>query len=441
MNDKNLKVVISQREIKSQVSLFVEAPQSVSNKAYFTSLNELTQVLELPGFRKGKVPKEVVEKHYGVGYVSQKAFEKAFYELLNQASIQEKLDVIDVLEITSYELNPQKPLTFNVVVQLKPEIKLGKYKNLKVNAKKILYNKGEFIEMTLKKLVDNFVTFKKTNDGVVSEGDLVSIDFIGTFEDGSEVPGGKAENYQALLDKDKFLPDFVEKLKGTKIKETKEIILKFPENSKEGFAGKTATFKVTINEIEKKIVPEVNEEFATKLGMENLQKLNERITEQMLEIQNNSSQREFENKIVDRIISDSKFEITDNLIEKEIDFILQDIRHECEKSKISWNVFKKDEKNKELMEKAKESAKRRIGIDLVLNSIAQKENISVTKEELESDVSAKVAKMGEKYKYLEKDNYFIKSVEAVLLRNKTLDFLIKHNEPVWEEEVTKLSSV
>ncbi len=436
MSETKLKVNLSKKEAKNHLEVFVEASTEISNKHYMLTLRDISNKIDIPGFRKGKVPREIVEKQVGVGYVSQHAFEGIFYQLLGQAAVQEKLDIVDIVEISSFELLPDKPLTFKVIVELKPEIKLGKYKNLKVKAKKIQYDKKLFIEKTLEKLANNFVSYKKSFDAKLKEGDLVTLDFEGKFEDGTDVPGGKAENYQSILDKQKFLPDFVDKLIGAKVGDTKKVVISFPENYAEGFSGKNATFTVKVNAIEEKQLPVINDEFAKQLSVESLDVLNEKIVSNMIELQESASNRELENNIVQEIVDASKFDLSESMIEKEIIFLLKDVKTQSEKAGVNWVDFIADPKNKALLDKAREAAIKRISIDLVLNAIVKKEGIVVTPEELGSELKARIDQLGEKYNYLENDASFRNTVEMVLLRNKAVDFLLKNNEAVWEATPT-----
>lgn len=435
MSKMNLKVIKTPKEAKHKVELSVEAPQDISEKSYALALKRISQNIDIPGFRKGKAPKEVIEKQVGVGNISQRAFESVFYEILQNVSIQEELDIMEVNQIMSYELLPGKPLTFKVVVELKPEVKLGKYIDLKVKTKKIVYDKEKFIDKTIEKITNNFITFKKLTEGKVREGDLITVDFEGKFEDGTEVPGGKAENFQAILDKEKFLPEFVDKLIGINVGDTVEISVTFPENYATGFSGKKASFKVKINSVEQKILPKVDQEFAKKLGLKDMDEVKEKILAQMIELQNIASQREFENKIVEQVVKNSEYEITPPMLEREVNFLLKDIRVQCERDNISWDTFISDEKNNELIKKAREAAKNRISIDLVLSAIVRKENIKVADDELMKEVKNRVSQLGEKYSNLEKDISFRNTVELVILRNKAIDLLLSKNQPIWEEEV------
>jgi len=440
MTGSNLKVVKTPKDSVNEVELYVEALSEVSDKAYAVAYRNIANNIDIPGFRKGKAPKEVIEKNVGVGYISQKAFEGVFHEILIRAAIQEKLEIVDVVQISSYELMPGKPLSFKATVELKPEVKLGKYKELKVKSDKFEYDKDLFVSKTLDKIVGNLISYKAVSGrDTVKEGDLVELDFIGKFEDGSEVPGGKAENFQVVLEKDKFLPDFVDKIAGIKIGSVKDISVTFPDNDNNEFSGKKATFNVKVHSIQEKVVPELDDELAKKLGLENLEALKSKITAQMTELQEQNNQRSFENNLVDEIIKKSQCDISERMIERESEFLLQDIKKQCESSGMSWDDFKKDEKNKEIFEKAKESAIKRIQIDLVLSSIIKEENIVATKDEIEKEASNRIAQLGEKYKNLITDPKFLNTVELIILRNKAVDFLIKNNTPLWNEEVKKIT--
>lgn len=440
MLTKNLKVEKKSSENKNQQILVVEGPQELAEKIYSVALREIADSVDVPGFRKGKAPRDIIEKQVGVGYISQRAFEGVFYELLYEVSQQEGLDVVDIVEISSFNLTSGQPLTFTVVVELKPEVKLGNYKNLKVKAKKISYDKEQFISKTLDKLVNNLVTYSKDDNAKLTEGDLVVLDFEGTYEDGTEVPGAKVENFQTILEKDKFLPEFVEKLVGLKVGEDKSFQIIFPENYASESAGKKANFKAKIHAIEKRVLPEVNDELAIKLGMADLNDLNEKILAQMKDLQNIGSQRELENKIVEEIVKNSKYEISEKMIDSEINFLLKDLKAQCEKQGINWSAFKADEKNKELFQKARDAGINRISIDLVLNEIVKRENIVVSEDEIKAEVNNRITQLGDKYKHLENDKSFRHTVRTVISRNKAIDFLINQNEPIWEEEVIKLTT-
>jgi len=436
MNKIDFKVEKKEKENKNELLLIIEAPSVVSDKAYTLALRDVTNSVDISGFRKGKAPKDMVEGKVGQGYISQKAFESIFYDLLIDVALQEKLDIVDVVQIESFELLPGKPLNFKVSVEVKPEVKLGNYKDLKIKTKKIAYDKEIFLNKTLDKISNNLITFKKIEDRPVKQGDLVTIDFEAKFEDGSEVPGGKAENFQAILEKDKFLPEFVEKLSGVKVGESKELDVTFPEKSGEAFANKIAKFNVTLKAIEEKVLPKIDDELAKQVGLDSLDALKLKVEEQMKSMEDEANQRELENKLVDELVSSSKFDISERMINKEMDYLLQDLRSQCQKGGIEWDSFKKDDANKEIFEKAKDAAGKRVSIDLILGAVIKEEKLLALKEELDKEVQLKAASFGEKYKHLETDPRFRSNVELVILRSKAVDFLLKNNTPEWEKEVT-----
>lgn len=436
---KNVKLKV-EKETKeaNEIELSVEAPKEVSQKAYTIAFRDIASSMDVSGFRKGKAPKDVIEKTVGKGYISQKAFEKVFYDLIVDVSKQEKLDIVDVIQVQSFELVPEKPLTFKALVELKPEVKLGTYKGLKVKAKKMVYDKQEFIDKTLGRLKENLISLQKVKDRNIKEGDVLTLDFEGKFEDGSEVPGGRAENHQAVLEKGAFLPEFVDALVGAKEGDTKEVEITLPKETPGDMAGKKATFTFSIKGVEEKVLPEADDEMAKKLGLKDYAELESKILEEMVHVQETGSKGDFETKLVDEIVKESKFEVSKNMIQKEIDFLLQDIRQKCQHEGKDWEEFKADKANKELFEKADESAKKRISIDLVLGAIIKKENIEVPEEEVNIEVAKKVAQMGEQYVHLQKDKRFKSSVEQTVLRNKAVDYLIQNNEADWEEEKVKV---
>lgn len=436
MNKIDFKVTSNKTDKKNELELAVEAPPTLADKAYTIALRDISSNIDIPGFRKGKAPKDVIEQKVGKGYISQKAFESVFYDILIDVAIQEKIDVVDVVQVTSFELLPVSPLKFTVTVEVKPEVKLGKYKDLKVKVKKMVYEKETFLNKTLNKIAANLLTMQKVEDRPVKEGDLVTLDFESQFEDGSPVPGGTANNFQVLLEKDKFLPEFVAGLQGVKVGERKEIEVTFPDKSGDAFASKKALFKVLVMGIEEKVIPAIDDELAKKVGIEDLAALKKKIEEQMNEMQDQASQRELENKLVDEIVGAAKFEISERMLEKESNFLLQDLRANCQSNGLDWETFKKDEANKEIFDKAREAAKKRISIDLILSAVIREEKISASPEELEVELKTKVAQLGDRGKSVENDPRFKSNVELIFLRNKAVDFLLKNNTPEWEEEIT-----
>lgn len=435
MGNTSVKVTKTKLGKINELELAIEASKEISSKAYSIACRNIANETDIPGFRRGKAPKDIIEKTFGKAFISQKAFENVFYDVLQDVAKQENLDIVDIVEIKSFELDPDKPLTFKTIVELRPEVKVAKYQGIKVKAKKMVYEKSAFVNKTLEKIANNLITLRAVNGRSVKEGDIVTLDFEGKFEDGTEVPGGKAENFQTILEKDKFLPDFVDKLVGSKVGESKEIIVTFPENSDKGFAGKKGIFKVNLKSIQEKVIPEINDELARKIGLKDLNTLKQKIEAEMVQLQEQNNKNEFENKLVEEIIKNSKFEISERMIEKETDFLLSDLRENILRSGQNWDIFKADEKNKGLIQKAKDAAWKRIAIDLVLSTIIKKENISVVEEELNKEVALRLAQADEKYKHLDKDLKFRGTVRLSMLRNKALDFLVQHNEVVWEDDV------
>lgn len=437
---KNIEFKVEkEKKENNQFELSIVGPKEISSKAYNLAIREIANGLNISGFRKGKAPKNVVENAVGKEYITHKAFEKIFYETIIDVTLQENIDLVDIVKVTSYDLLEDQPFSMKVLIEVKPEVKLGKYKGLKVKAKKIVYDKDKFIQNTLSRIQNNFISFAPS-DKPLSEGDSVTLDFEGVFEDGSEIPGGKAENYQAIFEKTNFLPDFVDKLTGAKNNEEREIEIHFPENAGEGFASKKAKFKVKVKQIESKVLPALDGELAKKLGIESYSQLEEKILSEMEDMQTNASNVNFESALVDEIIKESQFDIPESLLNKETDSLLSEFKSYCDKAGMNWDTFKTDEKNKDLISGTKEKAKKRVSIDLVLNAIAKFENIDIPQDDIKNEIAKKVLELGEKYQYLHNDKIFQKSIKHGLLRNKAIDLLISNNEAIWEIETPEIKA-
>ena len=429
-----LKVKKESSEGVNVIELSVEAPSSYSDKAYAIALKNVSENLSVPGFRKGKIPRDIVERSVGIPYVQQKAFEVIFGEVLFDVANQEDMDIVDVVDVLSYELNPSKPFAFKVKVELKPEIKIEKYKGLKIKTTKYIYDEKNYLSKKLDELAHGLATFKKNTDQPVKHGDLVVVDYEGKFEDGSDVPSSKGVDHYFSLDEKNSSKEFIDQLVGAKLNEVKKVEIVFKENAGDVLAGKKAIFTVTVKDIEEKVLPEINDNLAQTLGFKDLEHLRTKIVDQLKSLQEINNRRELENNLVDKLLESIKINISEKMLDKEVDFLLNDIKARWVNGGSKWDDFKNDEKNKELIASGKKAAEKRITVDILLSTIIKLEEITATQNEIDIEVRSQLSKMPKAPKNIEQNKNFLHSVKQIVLRNKAVEFLIKNNEIISDEK-------
>ena len=248
-------------EVKLEITVEAAKFEEAMKKVYFKS----AKYFNIPGFRKGKAPMQIVEKYYGKEIFYEDAFNELAGEALEEAVKENKLEVVSKPNIDVTQIEKGKDLIFTAVMQTKPEAELGKYKGIEI--KKVEYNvSNEDIEHELGHMQEHNARLVSIEDRPVESGDIATIDFEG-FVDGVAFEGGKAEGHELEIGSNTFIPGFEDQIIGMKIDEEKDINVKFPEEyfSKE-LAGKDATFKVKVHEIKKKELPELDDEFAKDLS-------------------------------------------------------------------------------------------------------------------------------------------------------------------------------
>ena len=370
------------------------------NKAY----NKVAKTCKIDGFRPGKAPKNLILKKYERNILidaADAASETAYMKMIKKAD-----DVInDIVTHPSIEVKKldNNGVTFHYTLILKPDVKLGKYKNLDVKKEKAKVTKEEVksvIDSMLKKYAENVI-----KDGNVQNGDIAVIDYEGSV-DNVPFEGGKGENYSLTIGSGTFIPGFEEQLIGMKKGETKDIKVTFPkEYHAEDLKGKEATFKVTVNEIKEVKIPELDADFFADLGMENVdtkESLEAKISENLLTHKEN----ELEGKYIDTLLEEAaksvEVEIPEVMTEEELDRMLEQYEQNLKNQGLSLEQFYKftGSDEKVLREQMTEEANKRIKLRLMLEEIANVENIEVTEEEADK----KAVEYAEKYQ-MEKDEF------------------------------------
>ncbi|MGB4373880.1 MAG: trigger factor, partial [Halanaerobiales bacterium] len=299
------KEVLEGNKVKLKVEIEKERVNDALDKAY----KKVVKDVSLPGFRKGRVPRHILEARYGKEVLHSDAFDFLVPQAYMEAVKAAEIEPIDQPEIEDFYIAENEPATFTAIVQVKPEVELGQYTDLGIEKDQVNLSDDE-IEEVLKRQQEQHAYLETVDRDTVEEGDFAIIDFTG-FLDGEEFPGGSAEEYTLEIGSGYFIPGFEDQLVGQKVGEEVEVKVTFPEDYQaENLAGKDAVFKVNIKELKVKKVPELNDDFAREAGeFESLDELKEDIKEKLLKQKEDQVQREYEEKILEKISDNATVDV------------------------------------------------------------------------------------------------------------------------------------
>lgn len=369
--------------------LTVEVPAEEVNGALDKAFKKVVKEINVPGFRKGKMPRQMFEKRFGVESLYQDALDFILPDAYANAVEETGINPVDRPEIDIEKLEKNEPLVFTAKVIVKPEVELGEYKGLEVS-KEDTDVTDEEIEQQLKESQERMAELTVKEDGQVENGDTAVIDFEG-FVDGEAFEGGAGNDYSLEIGSNSFIPGFEEQLVGAKTGEQKDVEVTFPEEyHAEELAGKSATFKVTVNEVKAKELPELNDEFAKELDeeVEGLDALRTKMKENLKAEKENASETQMRDQLVQKAAENSTVEIPQAMIDSEIDRMMQDFEQRLSQQGMNKELYFQFSGQDEdaLREQMKADAETRVRVSLTLEAIAKAENMEVTSEDIDKEL-------------------------------------------------------
>ncbi len=410
-----------------EITISVEEWENAVEATYQADKNRFS----VQGFRKGKAPRKVIEKNYGEMVFFDGAFERAFSEEYGKF-LDENKDFEPIVQPdVKIDKFGKEGLVVTASVAGVPEVKLGAYTGLTVKKECKKATKKE-VEDELKMVAERSARFVDASDDEAKMGDFATIDFVGMV-DGEIFEGGSATNYRLELGSKSFIDTFEDQIVGMKVGDNKDVNVTFPANyGAENLQNKPAVFKVTLEKIERKQLPEINDAFASNVSeFETLEDYKKDIEKRMNIKKEQEAERKLENDLIEKIVDASEVEVPEILIERQLDMFIKDLE-----ARLSYQGLKLDEylgylgtDVQKLREERKEQAKQSCKTRLVLEELIKKENLYVTDEEL----NAKLQEMADLYKKdLEEykktlDNNTIAYFENDILMKKLLDFLKANN--------------
>lgn len=415
--------------VKFEVKVEAEKFDAALTRAYKKNVKNFN----VPGFRKGKVPMNVVKKYYGIEVLLEDAVNFAIEGSYSEVLKENNIIPVDYPKIDVVEVGEGKDFVYTAEVTVYPEVELGEYKGLSIEKKTYEVTEEE-VSKKLKEMQEKNARVEAKTEGTVENGNIAVIDFKG-YVDGEAFQGGEGKDYSLEIGSKTFIDTFEEQLVGAKVNDTVEVNVTFPENyGKEELNGKPAKFEVTIKEIKVKELPELDDEFAKETSeFDNIADLKADVTKKLEDANNERAEREFEEAVINAVAENAKVEIPEVMVEKEVDKMVQNLQQRLQYQGLSLEQYFQftgtdQEKMREYM---RSNAQTKVKVDLVLEAIEKAENIDATEEEIKAK-AIEVAKMYSQSEDEKMIDLLMQSQQAALradvITNKTMKLLLENNK-------------
>jgi len=420
---------------KNQGVLTIEVEAGQVDAALDKAFKKVVAKVNIPGFRKGKVPRSLFEAKFGVESLYQDALDIILPEAYAQAVEVTAIEPIDRPEVDVEKIAKGEPFKFTAKVAVKPDVQLGAYKGIEVN-ETITAVTDEELNAELARLQQRHAELVVVTEGQAEKGDSTIIDFEG-FVDGIAFDGGKGERHTLELGSNSFIPGFEDQVIGMVIDEDKDIEVTFPEDYQaEELKGQKAVFKVKLHEIKRKHLPELDDEFALDVSeFETLAEFKADLVKRLQEKKDQSGLHEKETQVVDKVSAAAEVEIPDVMVETEVGQMLQDFGNRLKSQGMELaQYYQFSGQNEEALKgQMRDDAVKRVRNQLVLTAVAKAESIEVTEAELNEELT----KMAEIYKREIEDirniltaNGNLEQMKSELVIKKTIDFLLENSKLV-----------
>ena len=422
-------------EVKLEITIEAEKFENAMKKVYFQN----AKYFNIPGFRKGKAPMNIVEKYYGAQIFYEDAFNEVATEAYDEALKENKIEAVSRPEVDIIQMEKGKDVIFTAVVQTKPEVELGKYKGVEIA--KVEYKvEDKDIEHELGHMQEHNSRLVTVEDRALENGDISTIDFEG-FVDGVAFEGGKAEGHELEIGSGSFIPGFEDQLVGMKIDEEKDINVKFPEEyfSKD-LAGKDAVFKVKLHAIKKKELPELDDEFAKDVSeFDTLEELKASIKEKLEKSNEQRAKYETEEAAIKAVCEDAKVDIPTGMIDLEVDNMMKDFEQRLSYQGLNMEQYlnmigrTEEEMRKEYEPQATEAIKSRLVLEAIINA----EKIEASEEEINAKMEEMAKNYGKKVEELSENENLKKYLDEGIRSEKALAFIVENAKFAAAKKETK----
>ena len=421
---------VTVERVENEATLKITAPAAEVNAGYKKAVQKIADQANIPGFRKGKAPRAIIEMHYGKEAVKQEAFEivanKAYSEALNQ----EKLIPVSDPKVEESTFEEGKDMELTIKVTLKPEPELGEYKGLHVEKKEVEVT-DEQVDAQIKDMMGRDAKMVVAEEGaVIEKGDFAIIDFAGTV-DGEPFSGGEGKGYPLEVGSNSFIPGFEDQLVGLSKGDSTDVEVTFPEDYfVKDLSGKEAIFKVNIQDVKRKELPELNDEYvASKTEFKTVEDLRANYKERMQKAAEANAKAEYEHELIDLAVANAKFSVPEIMIEDKISQMVEEMKMSLESRKMSLDMYMQYTglDMAKIRENQRPVAEENVKTDLVLDAIAKAEDIQVDMADVDAEIAAISAQHGaspEEVKKIIKGNGTMGLLLANILRRKAAHVVI-----------------
>lgn len=391
-----MSFTVENLEEKNMVKLVIESTAEEFEAGLNTAYNKSKSKINVPGFRKGKAPRKIIEQLYGQEVFFEDAANAIIPDAYAKACIESELDIVSQPKISVTQLEKGKPFVFEAEVAVRPEVELGKYKGVEVSKADTEATDAD-VEKEIKKVAEQNSRTITVEDRAVKDGDMTVIDFEG-FVDGVAFEGGKGENYPLTIGSHSFIDNFEDQIIGMNIGDEKEINVTFPEDyHAEELKGKPATFKVSVKEIKEKQLPDIDDDFAQDVSdFDTLDEYKADLKKKIAERKEAEAKRQKETEAIEKIVADSKMDIPQAMIDTQVTRMAEDFAQRLQQQGLSLETYFKYTglTAEKILDDMKPEAVKRIQNSLVLEAVAKAENIQVSDDEFNAELS----KMADMYK-------------------------------------------
>ena len=421
---------VTVERVENEATLKITAPAAEVNAGYKKAVQKIADQVNIPGFRKGKAPRAIIEMHYGKEAVKQEAFEIVANKAYSEALDQEKLIPVSDPKVEESTFEEGKDMELTIKVTLKPEPELGEYKGLHVEKKEVEVT-DEQVDAQIKDMMGRDAKMVVAEEGaVIEKGDFAIIDFAGTV-DGEPFSGGEGKGYPLEVGSNSFIPGFEDQLVGLSKGDSTDVEVTFPEEYfvKE-LAGKEAVFKVNIQDVKRKELPELNDEYvASKTDFKTVEELRANYKERMQKAAEANAKAEYEHELIDLAVANAKFSVPEIMIEDKISQMVEEMKMSLESRKMSLDMYMQYTglDMAKIRENQRPVAEENVKTDLVLDAIAKAEDIQVDMADVDAEIAAISAQHGaspEEVKKIIKGNGTMGLLLANILRRKAAHVVI-----------------
>lgn len=421
---------VTVERVENEATLKITAPAAEVNAGYKKAVQKIADQANIPGFRKGKAPRAIIEMHYGKEAVKQEAFEIVANKAYSEALDQEKLIPVSDPKVEESTFEEGKDMELTIKVTLKPEPELGEYKGLHVEKKEVEVT-DEQVDAQIKDMMGRDAKMVVAEEGaVIEKGDFAIIDFAGTV-DGESFSGGEGKGYPLEVGSNSFIPGFEDQLVGLSKGDSTDVEVTFPEDYfVKDLAGKEAIFKVNIQDVKRKELPELNDEYvASKTDFKTVEELRANYKERMQKAAEANAKAEYEHELIDLAVANAKFSVPEIMIEDKISQMVEEMKMSLESRKMSLDMYMQYTglDMAKIRENQRPVAEENVKTDLVLDAIAKAEDIQVDMADVDAEIAAISAQHGaspEEVKKIIKGNGTMGLLLANILRRKAAHVVI-----------------